>query len=94
MRPIDADVLVKKFEALEWETLLNTYGAAILETNNMPTLDVEPVIHAHWITTHYEMGGVIKRSIYVTCSECKGTSVDATPFCPNCGAQMDESEVK
>lgn len=90
MRPIDADVLVKKLKALEWETIFNTYSTAIQEINNMPTLDVMPIKHGHWITTHYEMGGVIKRSIYVTCSECKGTSVDATPFCSNCGAQMDE----
>ena len=90
MRPIDADVLVKKFEALKkWETLFNTYGTAILEINNMPTLDVKPVKHAHWVES--EEG-------YFNCSNCHNdamielyeNSQKLTPFCPNCGAKMDE----
>lgn len=98
MRPIDADVLVKKFEALkEWETLFNTYGTAILETNNMPTLDIMPIKHAHWKIT--PIGDGYDNGVDAECSCCKHILWDyedeitvkyENHFCLNCGAQMDE----
>jgi len=85
MRPIDAYVLVKKFEALEeWETLFNTYGTAIRETNDMPTLDVRQNIHAHWIEVDY--------TFPYKCSACGNHQDLMTNFCWNCGAIMDEED--
>ena len=57
-----------------------------------PTADVEPVKHGHWMGCD---GSVIS----CRCSVCgKNTfnlyedDVDGYPYCPNCGAKMDEKE--
>lgn len=57
-----------------------------------PTIDAEPVVHAHWIERiTYERG----KSDYV-CSACnyeKNFYQVLLPFvnyCPHCGAKMDE----
>lgn len=59
------------------------------------TADVEPVVHAHWIV-RWE-GTYLKRAVY--CSHCNRKSGiggieknQRKPFCPNCGAKMDEEE--
>lgn len=49
-----------------------------------PTVDAEPVRHAHWIEDEYG---------YMRCSECKFENDSpeyVTQFCPMCGAKMDE----
>lgn len=49
----------------------------------------EPVKHAHWIEgneDHVSCDSVC----YYTCSECKHSFSDDTPYCPHCGAKMDE----
>ena len=54
--------------------------------SDMPTADVAPVIHAHWI--RYPDCGVTK------CSNC-GWSIEEcwdSDYCPHCGAKMDEKE--
>ena len=59
--------------------------------NAIPTIEVEPVKHGHWIK-------VDKHT--VKCSEC-GNYLDMcgvnagrgdANYCPNCGAKMDEAE--
>lgn len=90
MRPIDADVLVEELEALkEWETLFNTYGTAIREINEMPTLDVRPNTHAHWVKGGYTFVGVHKVDEYI-CSRCDYHTLEAGNYCGNCSAIMDE----
>ena len=45
--------------------------------------------HAHWI--EYEEDHVsCDSAYYYTCSECKHSFSDDTPYCPHCGAKMDE----
>ena len=63
------------------------------EVNNAPTLDVKPVVHAHWVPCEDEYEDEYK------CSACGGTQFFAmTPqnegweYCPKCGAKMDEEE--
>lgn len=51
-----------------------------------PTADVQPVIHAHWT-------GVTPMVDTIMCSNCGWnypTNEFATPYCPSCGAKMDE----
>ena len=58
-----------------------------------PTLDVAPVVHAHWIPCENETG---EGSNTYKCSACGEIQmlVDGTPkdndwnFCPHCGAKM------
>lgn len=50
------------------------------------TADVAPVIHAHWT-------GVSPMVDTIMCSNCGWnypTNDFATPYCPSCGAKMDE----
>ena len=48
-----------------------------------PAADVAPVVHGHWVYGEFDIPN---------CSEC-GEEVKPdtiSPFCPNCGAKMDE----
>ena len=72
------------------------YLASLL--NRVPTVDVAPVRHAHWIED--EKHGLEKCSI---CNEIRHFDIYDDPnkviylscnYCPNCGAKMDEKEVK
>ena len=62
------------------------------EVNNAPTLDVKPVIHAHWI--EHKSGN---RNAHYTCSHC-GKEVSYSyaqkrwKYCIECGAKMDEED--
>ena len=60
------------------------------QINRIPTADVAPVVHGHWITVYREDGTKADK-----CSVC----TDAVKYfdykygwCPHCGAKMDESE--
>ena len=54
--------------------------------HNAPATDVEPVRRGEWIEDDYAFN---------RCSEC-GYEFDSpeikTPYCPNCGAKMDNEE--
>lgn len=57
--------------------------------NDVPTADVQPVIHAKWILTGDEQ----LDNVYFgnKCSECKFVYCgDFLNYCPNCGAKMDK----
>lgn len=96
MRPIDADEL--KTCAIEGLEKAWPYGGiseytavSVEDIDDAPTLDVEPVVHAHWVRscnswTHdmYKYGS----TIYV-CSKCRRYELCEEPYC-NCGAKMDE----
>lgn len=60
-----------------------------------PIDDVAPVVHAKWIEK-FE-GTYLRRAMY--CSACKKKSGiggskanQMKPYCPNCGAKMDEEQ--
>lgn len=76
----------------------NDYYDALMDAedaiDDLPSADVAPVRHGRWSldTAHTE-------EIYahpVKCSVCGRTEVlgyeTLTPYCPNCGAKMDEEE--
>ena len=84
MRLIDADKLMQMIPTEEYNARMAiTYA---------PTVDAEPVRHGHWV----DMGD------FEQCSVCHGTQLKEiqtyygkatwikTPYCPNCGAKMDE----
>lgn len=101
MRLIDADDLIKAFEALDLisgqyaESFANMAGNRSMEIecakdyiDNAKTVDAKPVVHAHW-----------KKGVFadITCSSCDFTICIANSvipkmlYCPNCGARMDEA---
>lgn len=68
--------------------------AAIDEINVMPTVDIKPTKHGHWVE--------YPKPHYFKCSKCKyivpyrkAVSVNGEreyDYCPNCGAIMDLEE--
>ena len=73
-------------------TYMHTFGAdrSIDLIEELPSEDVQPVRHGHWINRHY-------RDITMkVCSECleefsydAETGVSEYNYCPNCGARME-----
>lgn len=103
MRPIDADELIKAFEALELmsgqyaESFTNMAGNRSMEIecakdyiDNAKTIDAVPVVHAHWIERRANNG-----NMHYVCSHC-GKEVSYPyakkrwKYCIDCGAKMDE----
>lgn len=59
------------------------------EVSQIRKIEAEPVKHARWIEgneDHVSCDSIC----YYTCSECNHSFSDDTPYCPNCGALMDE----
>ncbi len=65
-------------------------GYLLEETYNMIPADVEEVRHGEWIKQHVsqELCGVE----YYCCSLCNREEQYKPPYCPHCGAKMDEKE--
>lgn len=96
MRLVDAD----KYK----EELLSGYMAATAENDeravaayedalgcldSAPTIEAEPVVHAHWEwVADLERPGIRTLS----CSHCHGKrwAHEEHKYCPHCGAKMDE----
>ena len=97
MRLIDADEVIRDLASLkyskEYGKVGGTYNLAIddciEEIEATPALDAKPIVYAHWIEgneDHVSCDSIC----YYTCSECNHSFSDDTPYCPNCGAKMDE----
>ena len=61
-----------------------------------PTIEVNPVVHAHWVTEQ-EAEEINRYDLTYCCSACGHCDWDCTEsegfeYCPNCGAKMDEKE--
>ena len=80
------------------------FEAAILK---IPAADVAPVVHGWWVfgkDLPDSSGSINKNKCHLYCSECRNQAVNKTvdndpdfdvdtPFCPWCGAKMDEEWV-
>ena len=78
---IDADKMLKEYERSIYDT---TDLAEMLYY--MPAADVQEVRHGRWIIDEWNTPN---------CSVCGCSGIDdyyATPYCPHCGAKMDEVE--
>ncbi len=94
LRLIDADALKSKSELVAPSVYAVPYRAvSVDEIESSPTIEAEPVIHAHWIhETKENVWGNMQR--IKKCSNClqygyknKAFEFDF-PYCPNCGADM------
>lgn len=82
-RLIDAD----KLEPHEiYEDNGFTRVAYMDDIDEMPTVDAEPIRHGHWRKVDY------KEPLAWDCSVCGAMCHYNTPYCPICGAKMDEVE--
>lgn len=96
MRVIDADEAKEKMKdtaAYSTHGCLLYLSDVLHKIDECQILDVQSLVHAHWIHQKSFLYGHI-----VTCSRCgnslsmegvNGGRGDAN-FCPNCGARMDE----
>lgn len=91
---ISRDAVLEKIGKLplDWE-----YGTAVSDcykiVENVPALDVAPVVHARWIPSWEPLD---LSDVYFRCSACHtnfnvGTEIDMemAKYCPKCGARMD-----
>lgn len=79
VRLIDADALMKDIEQYHLSEGMFQHWVEV-----QPTIDAVPVVHGHWTfdAEHYD----------VDCSVCNESFPWVTPYCPHCGARMDEVE--
>ena len=56
--------------------------------DDAPTIDAEPVRHGKWIDETFEPWGLVHHPF--KCNLCGEHAEFASPYCPNCGARMDE----
>ena len=71
------------------------YDDMVKVVKGIPSLDVAPVVHAHWIElydpiSYVSIGYEYVPKIIINCSNCNNEVEVKTPYCPNCGAKMDE----
>lgn len=53
------------------------------QIKRMPTCDVAPIVYGEWVYGEYG---------FPRCSECGYGPDDVSPYCPNCGANMNEEQ--
>ena len=95
-RYIDADLILPEMESkFDMQELYLPVHFQELIMDEIPTADVVPIHHGHWIE-EYDCG-------YITphCSECGETALTKeetsydyvySSYCPRCGAKLDKTE--
>lgn len=87
MRPTDADALIERWckdcTHGTQEDCKTDPGCVFVElVVAAPTVDAQPVMHGRW-----EAGYLIHK---YGCSCCGARQDMISPYCPNCGAKMDQ----
>lgn len=96
-RYINEDEIAKSLYDYQWIDQ-DTYLDITKKIMEVPTADVQPVIHGEWLGTEYD-GYSDGFPVYTTwkCSNC-GAEFECEDmdfyYCPNCGAKMDLEEIK
>lgn len=88
---VDADVLLEQMKLRRFFVGRSSDPICIIE--DAPAADVEPIRHGRWVEINtgnpqWVQFGVPQNK----CSECSSEFMNKTPFCPHCGAKMDEEE--
>lgn len=92
MRPIDADALKDRLQALAYDDwnqgVCTSWADAYREVAEMvedqTTIEAVPVVHGRWIDND------IDPEAWNFCSVCGEQAIDLFDYCPNCGASMTE----
>ena len=91
MRLINADRL--RADVLSWENCYNGFSdtydkARIIDAiDEQPTIEAEPVRRGRWTRFYYR-----EADFSINCSLCDNPVRWRSPYCPWCGAQMEEQE--
>lgn len=89
MRLIDADAL--NIDREHFDTYAD-YSHAFDMIDNAPTIDAVPVRHGEWIDETFKPWGLVHHPF--KCNLCGEHAEFASPYCPNCGAKMYETQKK
>lgn len=99
MRLIDSDTVLLIIEDIKLnKDIPKNYGTLLdieRKIRKLPTIDAEPVVHAHWIENYKNCFA----ERYYKCSKCQREIKVVTgektlldfPYC-HCGAKMDEEQ--
>lgn len=92
---IEREAAIKAIEKADYTLIANDadscesdYLREIIES--VPAADVVPVVHGRWGTGRFnpETGNYEEQ-----CTRCRNFSKEyGKPYCPNCGAKMDNAE--
>lgn len=100
MRLIDPDAAFDEIDERLLPEDATEYARGVLDAmqyivNDAPEIDAEPVRHAYWIVKQefHGIGCDEDEPYYCTCSHCHKNTGEETPYCPYCGARMDQPEV-
>lgn len=89
MRLIDLDAVLLIIEEIKVnKNIPKNYGTLLdimRKIRQLPTIDVEPVVHGHWVTER-------AISVFPICSNCNTVNACRSPYCGGCGAKMDEEQ--
>lgn len=85
---IPRSIAIAKLTKLEVTEPLATLADAKRLIADMPAADIAPIVHGEWQSGRFDdMTGDYEER----CANCgKWSKEYDKPFCPNCGAQMDE----
>lgn len=102
---ISREIAMERIKYKKPKVLYSEYGVgyergledAIGLLNAIPSADVQPVKHGHWIEEVREIGETFRLyQTYIHCSECGKEHYSGTlpkpNFCDNCGADMRGTE--
>lgn len=84
---ISRDTAIARLTRLEVTDKLATTADAKREIADMPAADVAPVRHGRW-ETHYRSGTTVSKGVVSGC--CDMWNGWKTPYCPQCGAKMED----
>lgn len=90
-RYIDAELAVKLLHSdFDMQELYLPIHFEEFIIDGVPSADVAPVVHAHWI----DADQFDPFYLHGMCSNCRyeQSISDSLRYCPNCGARMDEKE--
>lgn len=89
MRLIDADQLLQKLQKDPLFPFVEEYGITrVIEA--APTIEAEPTRHGHWNPWRCSKCG--GRAPIHWDGEIRSYAEWRAPYCPSCGAKMDEEE--
>lgn len=100
-RLIDADLLEKeiyKWMPKDQETWMSSdippiedlVVSIMMTIHEQPTVDAVPVVHGKWIDETFKPWGLVHHPF--KCNLCGDHAEFDSPYCPNCGAKMDEGK--